>query len=91
MIIDYDPKKSAKNSIERNLSFESISEFEWESAVYVEDQRKDYPERRIVGIGYIKDRLHVVCFTPIKGGVRIISFRKANSREVKKYEKTVNE
>jgi uncharacterized DUF497 family protein len=50
MIIDYDPKKSAKNSIERNLSFESISEFEWESAVYVEDQRKDYPERRIVGI-----------------------------------------
>lgn len=27
----------------------------------------------------------------IKGGVRIISFRKANKREVKKYEETINE
>jgi uncharacterized DUF497 family protein len=31
-------------------------------------------------------RLHVICFTPIDGGVRIISFRKANRREVRYYE-----
>jgi uncharacterized DUF497 family protein len=91
MIIDYDPKKSSKNSIERNLSFDCLSDFEWETAAYSEDQRKDYSERRIVGVGYIKERLHVVCFTPIKGGVRVISFRKANKREVKRYEETIDE
>ena len=33
----------------------------------------------------IGDRLHVVVFTPVNGGVRVISFRKANKREVKAY------
>jgi len=31
-------------------------------------------------------RLHIVCFTETKDGIRIISFRKANNREVKRYE-----
>ena len=30
--------------------------------------------------------MHVLCFTPIKGGIRVISFRKANSWEIKTYE-----
>lgn len=30
--------------------------------------------------GYLEQRLHVICFTPIEGGVRVISFRKANLR-----------
>jgi uncharacterized DUF497 family protein len=42
-----------------------------------------------VAIGYIGLRLHVLCFTPIDGGVRIISLRKANQREVKRYEKKI--
>ena len=35
--------------------------------------------------GLIGDRLHVVVFTPVNGGVRVISFRKAKKREVKAY------
>ncbi|MBT9476496.1 BrnT family toxin [Polaromonas sp.] len=31
-------------------------------------------------------RLHVLCFTPIDGGIRVISFRKANPREIRSYE-----
>lgn len=49
--------------------------------------RHIYPERRFVAMGYLEERLHVLCFTPILDGVRVISFRKANSREVKRYEK----
>jgi uncharacterized DUF497 family protein len=30
--------------------------------------------------------VHVLCFTPVEGGIRVISFRKANSREIKTYE-----
>ena len=39
-----------------------------------------------MAIGLLDDRLHVLCFTPIPGGVRIISLRKANAREVKRHE-----
>ncbi len=46
----------------------------------------DYPETRIIALGFLGERLHVICFTPIDGGARIISFRKANRREVRYYE-----
>lgn len=38
-------------------------------------------------MGYLGVKVHVICFTPIEEEVRIISFRKANSREIKRYEK----
>ncbi|HQY22130.1 MAG TPA: BrnT family toxin [Gammaproteobacteria bacterium] len=92
MKIDFDPEKSNKNIRERGLAFELIVEFDWETAIYAEDIRSLYAERRFITIGYIGQRLHVVCFTPIKGGIRAISFRKANLREVKRYEKeTINQ
>jgi uncharacterized DUF497 family protein len=92
MKIDFDPKKSKKNIDDRGLPFELVADFDWETAVYAEDVRKDYPEQRYVALGFLNERLHVLCFTPIDGGVRVISFRKANSREVKRYEKeTINQ
>lgn len=87
MKIDFDPEKSKKNNRVRRLPFEQVVEFDWETASYSEDTRNFYPERRFVAMGYLGLRLHVLCFTPIEGGVRIISFRKANLREVKRYAK----
>jgi uncharacterized DUF497 family protein len=86
VIIEFDPTKSEKNARERKLPFERTKEFDWETALYAVDLRHAYPERRFVAIGYIGERLHVICFTPMEGGVRIISFRKANRREVGRYE-----
>ncbi|WP_016611246.1 BrnT family toxin, partial [Yersinia pestis] len=48
--------------------------------------RKEYPERRFQALGYIEERLHMLVFTPRNGKVHVISLRKANSREVKRYE-----
>ena len=87
MKIEFDPNKSKSNEKNRNLPFGKVTDFDWETALYAEDDRKLYPEPRFVAVGYIDTRVHVICFTPIEGGVRIISFRKANSREVKRYEK----
>jgi len=84
--IDFDPKKSEKNLIERALPFSRAEEFDWETALYTEDMRNNYSERRYVAVGYLDKRLHVICFTPIHEGLRIISFRKANLREIKRYE-----
>ena len=89
MKIDFDSKKSKKNDCARGLPFDQAAEFDWETAVYIEDMRNAYPERRFVAMGYLDKRLHVLCFTPIEGGVRIISFRKANLREVRRYEKEI--
>jgi uncharacterized protein len=87
MKIEFDSTKSEKNARERGLPFELVEEFEWESAVLSEDIRFPYPETRFNALGFIGNRLHVVCFTAITGGVRVISFRKANEREVHRYEK----
>ena len=51
-----------------------------------EDTRKSYPERRFIGYGTIEGRLMVVVFCcPAPNHTHIISFRKANNREQKKF------
>jgi uncharacterized DUF497 family protein len=89
MQIDFDHEKSLKNEKDRDLPFSKVTDFEWETAIYSEDDRKVYPERRFIALGYLQERLHVLCFTPIHDGIRVISFRKANSREEKRYEKEI--
>ena len=86
MSISYDPDKNKKNIAERGISFERATEFEWSSALIVEDSRKDYGELRFQALGFIGKRLHALVFTPRAGQVHVISLRKANNREVKRYE-----
>lgn len=91
MIIDFDPNKSARNAKDRGLPFSVVEQFDWEDALLAEDDRFAYPERRFVALGRIGKRVHVVCFTPIEGGIRVISLRKANSREVRRYDNATHE
>lgn len=84
----YDPAKNAKNIEERSLSFELAEEFNFESALIWQDVRSDYGELRFNALGYINNRLYHMTFTPRSGAMRVISLRKANSREVIKYAKT---
>ena len=86
MNISYDPGKNEKNIVERGISFERAAEFEWSSALIVEDTRKDYGESRFQALGFIGKRLHALVFTPRAGQMHVISLRKANRREVKRYE-----
>ncbi len=86
MKIEYDSNKNRWNVDNRNLSFEQAVALDWSTAQIVEDVRQDYPESRFVATAYLHGRLHILCFTPVHGGIRVISFRKANPREVNKYE-----
>lgn len=70
------------------MNFERDAEFDFHTAVVAQDTRKAYTETRFVAVGFLDKRLHVLCFTPRAGGIRVISFRKANAREVKDYEQT---
>jgi uncharacterized DUF497 family protein len=86
MEISYDPEKNRRNIELRNLPFEDVAYFDFETAILRVDTRKEYGEQRVIAIGYMDERLHVVCYVPTPKGIRVISFRKANQREVKKYE-----
>lgn len=50
---------------------------EWYAAVTWQDVRYDYQEPRIIGLGYIKNRLYCVVFVDRADNRRIISLRKA--------------
>jgi uncharacterized DUF497 family protein len=84
--IEFDDNKSAENQRLRGLPFSHVADFDWMTALVVADKRHPYPEPRFFALGVIAERLHAVVFTPTPGGVRVISFRKANRREVRKYE-----
>jgi len=85
--ITYDPTKSERNISERGLSFERASDFDFGTAVQSIDTRRDYGETRMVALGYLDARLHVLCYTETATGIRVTSFRRANAREVRRYEK----
>lgn len=87
MDITYDPAKNERNIHERGLSFDRASDFDYRTAIMAVDNRRDYGETRMVALGYLDGRLHVLCFVETATGIRVISFRRANAREVRRYEK----
>ncbi len=86
MDIEFDPIKSCRNETGRGLSFELAREFDFTTALTKIDARRDYGETRYASIGLIGDRLHILVYTLRWSGIRVISLRKANSREVALYE-----
>lgn len=86
MHIEFDQTKNERNLRDRGLSFERAAQFDFNTAIVKQDTRKPYPEVRFVAIGLLDGRLHVLCFTQVDGGIRVISFRKANAREVRDHE-----
>lgn len=86
MEVSFDPIKNARNVEFRGLSFERVVEFEFETALFSPDRRRDYGEARIRALGWLGKRLHALVFVETRRGIRIVSFRKANKREVTIYE-----
>lgn len=86
MGISYNVAKSEANTQDRGLSFEAVRDFVMSSALIVEDCRNAYLERRFQALGLIANRRHMLVFTPRGNRIHVISLRKANPREVKRYE-----
>jgi uncharacterized DUF497 family protein len=85
---EFDPAKDESNLDKHGLSLADADGFEWEAAVVREDTRKQYTEPRFEATGYIGDRLHVMIYCRRSDGLRVISLRKANKREEKRYAET---
>lgn len=81
----HDPSKDAINIDKHGLSLTLAAELEWDMLLATPDIRRDYGEVRMIGFAPIGERVYCVVFTDRGNQRRIISLRKANSREVKRY------
>ena len=84
MDIEYDDTKDklnqARHGLPLGLGGFVVADARERGAV-VEDRRYDYGEERYIAYGKVRGRLLVCVFTPRQNRLRIISLRKANSRE----------
>lgn len=87
MNFEWDEAKSDACFAERGFDFAYAARafFDPERLIQA-DTRHSYGEDRYQLLGKIDGRLFVVVYTPRNGVIRIISARKANQREVKRYE-----
>jgi len=85
MRITYDPQKRSETLSNRALDFEDASEVFAGEVYETEDNRRDYGEIRWLTVGFLNGRLVMVVWTPRGDARQVISMRKCNERERKKY------
>ena len=85
MLYEFDHEKSEENFAKHKVAMADALDFEWETAKVRQDNRKHYAESRFEALGFINGRLHVLVFCLRGSKLRVISLRKANSREVSRF------
>lgn len=86
-MFEWDEEKRASNLAKHGVDFELVDLFEWETADVRLDTRQSYGEDRFIAEGMIQGRLFVAVITRRGPTTRLISLRKANVRERRRYEK----
>jgi uncharacterized DUF497 family protein len=86
MDYSWNDNKLLLNLEKHQVHFSYVEQFEWDTASIEPDTRFNYGEPRFIAYGLIDSRLYCLVFTPRNKQIQIISLRKANKREVKRYE-----
>ena len=84
--IEFDLTEDERNIAEHGLSFVNFAGFD-EEPVVVADDRFDYGETRYRAFGRIGDEGHCIVFTWRGEVMRLISFRRAHEKEMRRYER----
>ncbi len=86
-MFEWDDKKAESNEAKHSVSFPFITRaFDDENRLTVIDDRRNYGEVRYITLARIEQRVYVLVYTMRGTVIRLISARKANSKEVKRYE-----
>lgn len=86
----WDEAKRKANIAKHGIDFLDVPEMFTSLMLVGTDTRKDYGEIRKIGFGFIHARLIVIAFTEREPNViRIISARKANTREKVYYQEAI--
>lgn len=88
MRYEWDESKRRSNLEKHGEDFADVARLDWSRAYVEPDTRRNYGEPRYVAFvpRDDDDRLMCLVFTPRDRRMRIISYRKANSRERRSYE-----
>lgn len=86
MAISYDPAKRDETLAERGLDFADAERVLNGRKYQFVDDRFDYGEERITTVGFLDERMVVVVWTRRDEDRHIISMRKANEREQRRYQ-----
>ena len=87
MLYGWHPPKAVTNAEKRKgVAFERVYDFDWSTALVRADTRMDYGEVRLNALGVIGERLHHLTFTVERRCIWVISLRKANNKEIDRYE-----
>ena len=87
---EWDEAKRKANIAKHGIDFLDVPEMFGSLMLVGTDSRKDYGEPRKIGFGFIRGRLMAVAFTEREpNSIRIISARKANTREEAHYQEAV--
>ncbi|MBI1263572.1 MAG: BrnT family toxin [Alphaproteobacteria bacterium] len=85
--LEYDPEKDDANRDKHGVSLGfALEVLADRNRVDVLDTRFDYGEERFVTYGFAQGRVWVCVYAPRQDAVRIISVRKANEREIHRYD-----
>lgn len=85
MRVTYDAAKHRRTLEERGLDFERAAEVFEGLTLEVEDDRRDYGEKRILCVGFLDRRVVMVAYTPRDAARHVFSMRRCNEREVRRY------
>ncbi|MFM7268864.1 MAG: BrnT family toxin [Cyanobium sp.] len=84
-MIRFDPAKRLRTLEQRGLDFLDAESVFGGPTIEVADRRRDYGEDRIVCFGWLRGRAVIVVYTERNGIRHIISMRKANEREQRRF------
>ncbi len=90
MRFEWDEEKNKTNVRNHKIDF-ADAPLIFNSPMFIElDERKDYGEDRWIGIGFLRNIVVVIVFTERRPDtIRVISVRKANKHERKRYEQAL--
>jgi uncharacterized DUF497 family protein len=85
--VTFSAVKDAINRRKHDISLQRAEDFDFDTAIFLADTREDYGEERWVAIGLLDIRLYHLTFVYLdEQHIRPISFRKATTKEISKYE-----
>ena len=85
MKLEWDEAKRQRTLAERGVDFADVALVNWDDALTLKDVRQPYPETRFITYAPIRGRLCVIAWCYRNTALRVISMRKANTREMRKY------
>jgi uncharacterized DUF497 family protein len=91
VIFEWDERKNKINIEKHGIDFRDAEDIFHSIRLSFEDKRKEYREKRIITVGLIGNSVCVVVYTIRGNAIRLISVRKANERERRRYYERIKE